>query len=128
MKRIIFLVVIFVSLAVVHGCRKSKSDIVYDRKYIKEIKELRKEIFLFMNRNYIPGGNYAISIKGKTIYSEGLGQASTDLEVPVTRKTKFRIGETTEILTALTFRLMAEKGILDPDSSVYHYFPDFSKK
>ncbi|NCB07208.1 MAG: hypothetical protein EOM73_03480, partial [Bacteroidia bacterium] len=56
--QIIFLLAIFVGLT---NCKKSTSDRFYDRKYIKEIKEARKELFFYMTRNSIPGGSFAIA-------------------------------------------------------------------
>ncbi|MCD6355291.1 MAG: serine hydrolase [Prolixibacteraceae bacterium] len=66
--------------------------------------------------------------QGKIIYSEGLGEASRDLNVPVTLKTRFRTGEVSELFTSLIYQLMVEKGILNPDSTVQHYLPGFPPK
>jgi CubicO group peptidase (beta-lactamase class C family) len=123
--QIIFLLAILVGLS---NCKKSNSDRFYDRKYVKEIKEARKEIFFYMSRNFVPGGSFAIAKDGKLVYSEGLGLASNDLEVPVNRKTKFRVGPVTEIFTSLAYQRMVEQGILQPDSSIQYYLPDFPEK
>jgi CubicO group peptidase (beta-lactamase class C family) len=123
--QIIFLLAIFIGLT---NCKKSNTDRFYDRKYIKEIKEARKEIYFYMTRNFVPGGSFAIAKDGKLIYSEGLGLASNDLEVPVNRKTKFRIGPVTEVFTSLAYLRMVDEGILHPDSSIQHYLPDFPEK
>ncbi len=93
MKRGIQLLILVAVLLGFSSCRKNQIDIVYDKKYIKDIKELRKEIAFYLQRNFIPGGSFAIARDGKFIYSEGMGLASKDLDVPVNRKTKFRIAE-----------------------------------
>ena len=123
--QIIFLLAIFIGLT---NCKKSTTDRFYDRKYIKEIKEARKEIFFYMTRNSIPGGSFAIAKDGKLIYSEGLGLASNDLDVPVNRKTKFRIGPVSEVFTSLAYLRMVDEGILHPDSAIQHYLPEFPVK
>lgn len=110
------------------GCAKKKTDILYDRKYIDQIKEVRKDAVNYLVMGNIPGGSFAISKDGKIIYSEGMGFASKDLEVPVTRTTKFRIGNVSECFTALIYQMMVEKGMLVPDSSVHFYYPDFPNK
>jgi CubicO group peptidase (beta-lactamase class C family) len=110
------------------GCAKKNKDILYDRKYIEQIKEVRKDAVNYLVMGNIPGGSFAISKDGKMIYSEGIGFASKDLEVPVTRTTKFRIGSVTECFTALIYQMMVEKGVLAPDSAVHYYFPDFPNK
>jgi CubicO group peptidase (beta-lactamase class C family) len=57
-----------------------------------------------------------------------MGLASKDLEVPATRETKFRIGEVSEIFTSFIYLRMVEDGLLQPDSSIQHYIPDFPEK
>ncbi len=110
------------------GCKKQKSDILYDKQYIKEIKEVRKEAIFYLARNFTPGGTFAVAKQGKIIYSEGIGLASEDLNVPVTRNTKFRIGQISELMTNMIYQKMIENGTLVQDSSVQFYFPDFPEK
>ena len=107
------------------SCEKKTNDILYDSRYKKEITEVRNEASTYLIINNIPGGSFAISIDGKIIYSEGMGLASKDLEVPATRKTKFRIGEVSELFTSLIYQMMVENGTLQPDSTIQHYFPDY---
>ena len=125
MKRGILIFTVLSIILGVAGCKKSKVDILYDKKYIKEIKEVRKDIGFFLARNFIPGGSFAIMKDGKIIYSEGVGWASQDLEVKVNRDTKFRIGEVSELFTSAILQLMIDNGTLHPDSTVQHYLPDF---
>jgi CubicO group peptidase (beta-lactamase class C family) len=75
--------------------------------------------------NNIPGASFAIAKNGKLIYSEGMGQASKDLEVPVTRETKFRIGVVSECFTSVMYQKLVEAQKLHPDSTVQHYLPEF---
>jgi CubicO group peptidase (beta-lactamase class C family) len=110
------------------GCRKQKTDILYKRSYIDEIKAARKDAIFYMTRNVVPGATFAIAIDGEVIYSEGMGLASNDLEVPVTRSTKFRVGEISELFTSLIYQKMIESQLLDPDSTVQFYIPDFPEK
>lgn len=116
-------------LIVPAGCRKSgEPERVFERRYLKVIKEARKEAFYYMVRNFVPGGSIALSIDGDLVWSEGIGQASTDLEVPATRFTKYRMGEISQVLTSLGYLRMAEAGLLDPDADVRHYLPGFPEK
>lgn len=129
MKRIIYLVF---SLSILLGftqCNKSNPDILkYDAKYTKKINKIRKQISYFLVRNYIPGGTFSISREGKTIYSEGQGWASKDLEVPVKRNTKFRIGEVSELFTSVIYVKLIEEGVIHPDSTVQFYLNDYPEK
>ncbi|HKL32054.1 MAG TPA: serine hydrolase domain-containing protein [Tangfeifania sp.] len=123
--KLFFLFVILFSFS---QCRKEKSDILYDRSYIDEIKAARENIRFYMASNYIPGGTFAIAKEGKIIYSEGIGLASKDLETPVNRNTKFRIGQLSSLLTNLMFHRMQKEGILHADSSLQFYYPEFAGK
>lgn len=111
------------------GCsREKKQERVFDRKYLKVIKEARQETFFYFTRNFIPGGSIAVTINGKLVWSEGFGEANTDLGVPVSRTTKFRMGKISEVLTTLAYRRMAENKVFDPEESVSKYLPDFPEK
>ncbi|HSO86564.1 MAG TPA: serine hydrolase domain-containing protein [Draconibacterium sp.] len=125
MKRGFQLLILTAILISFLNCEKKANDILYDSRYKKEIAELRKEASLYLMLNNIPGASFAIAKEGKIIYSEGMGLASKDLEVPATRKTKFRIGEVSELFTSLMYQMMGENGTVHPDSTVQHYLPDF---
>lgn len=124
-KSVFIYLILFSILTAFTRCNNEKRDIIFDNTYREEIKEARNKQFLFMAGNRVPGASFAISVDNEIIYSEGLGLASKDLNVPVTRKTKFRIGEVSELFTSLLFHLLTEKGMLHPDSAVRHYLPDF---
>ena len=123
----LFYLILISALFSYTGCRQKKRDIVFETKYKEELKKVREKEFLFMATNQVPGASFAIVKNGELIYSEGLGMASKDLNVPATRKTKFRIGQVSELFTSLMYFLMVEEGILHPDSTVSHYFPNFPK-
>ena len=128
MKQVVQFFILFFVVVTLTNCKKADNDILYDKKYIKEIKQVRKDFALYMRTNFIPGGQIAIAKNGKLIYSEGIGLASTDLEVKVTRDTKFRVGGLSEIYTTLMYLKMVEDGTLIPDSTIQHYLPDFPRK
>ena len=125
MKPAILLLILATPLLFFSNCERKTNDILYDSQYKKEIAEVRKEASLYLMINNIPGASFAISKEGKIIYSEGMGLSSKDLEVPVTRNTKFRIGEVSELFTSLIYQMMVENGTLHPDSAVQNYIPDY---
>lgn len=128
MKHIFQILVLLIIVLTFTNCEKRSSDLLYDKKYIDEIKATREKMAFYLGRNSIPGASITISKNGKIIYSEGYGLASKELEVPALRTTKFRIGELSELFTSFIYLQMLEKGILHPDSSVQYYFPDFPEK
>lgn len=128
MKQRILIFILLALLTSLTNCKKNNADIIYDKKYIHEIKEIRKEISFYISRNFIPGGSFSIYKDGKLIYSEAMGYASKDLEVLASRNTKFRIGKVSEVFTSLAYQMMIEDGTLHPDSAVQAYIPDFPQK
>ena len=128
MKRgVLFLIILSIVLSVTN-CKKSTNNIIYDKKYIEPIKAAREQLGFYMARNLIPGASIAVIKNNQLIYSEAMGQASKELEVPAKRETKFRIGELSELFTSFIYLRMVEEGILHPDSSIQHYLPDFPEK
>ena len=129
MKKIIQYILLTFILLIFSHCEKTESEkVYYDQNYISEIKNARKETVFFTARNYIPGATLTVAKNGKIIYSEGWGFASKDLEVPATRKTKFRIGNLSELYTSAIYLKMVEDDLLHPDSTVQHYLPEFPEK
>jgi len=128
MKQVFSLSLLLILVVSFGGCRKQKTDVLYERSYLDEIKAARKDAIFYMTRNVVPGATFAIAKDGEVIYSEGMGLASTDLEVPVKRSTKFRIGEVSELFTSLIYQKMIESQLLHPDSTVQFYLTDFPEK
>ena len=121
-------VVLFLILYGFTACSKKEKERIFEREYLEPIKNARHELTLHLFRNLIPGGSIAVMIDGELVWSEGIGYASKDLEVPASRHTKYRIGEISQIMTALGYNLLVEKGELHPDSSVQYYLPEFPEK
>ncbi|MFV0593745.1 MAG: serine hydrolase domain-containing protein [Draconibacterium sp.] len=128
MKQNRFIVLLVIIAFGFTNCQRSKPNIYYQKKYVKEIKQARKEAGFFISRNFIPGSSVAIFLKNELIYSEGFGLASTDLEVPVTRKTKFRIGDLSELYTSALYLKLLDEGLLNEDSAIQKYYPQFPEK
>lgn len=117
------------SLVMITSCKRSDEPVrILDRKYREVIRESRDEAIFYMARSNMPGSSLAVSLKGKLIWSEGYGLASTDLDVPAGRFTKYRIGEMSQILTALAYHILVEEGKLDPEATVQQYLPEFPDK
>ena len=127
MNRFFSITIAVVVLLLLGACEKKQGDIIYDKSYIDEIKLARKDIASYIIRNDIPGANFAIAKENKIIYSEGIGLASKELNVAMTRENKLRVGDVSQIFTCLIYLKLVEDGVLHPDSSVQHYIPDYPK-
>ena len=114
------------------SCNKNENNSAFQpilkSKYRKPIIQCRKTIYSYLNTSFIPGVSVAVSLNGETIWSEGMGCASLEFNVPVNRATKFRIGNTTEMFTAYIIAKLHEQGKLNIDSSFFKYIPEFPAK
>ncbi len=75
-----------------------------------------------------PGVSIAVARGGRLVWSEGIGCADLEQEVPVTPITRLRIGSVSKPLTSVLLGLLVEEGRLDLDAPVQTYVPDFPRK
>lgn len=125
MKGILNILLSF-SLFAFFSCNKStiNNGEIYSKEYKKEIFESRKDLSLHILSNEVPGMSLAVAVDNEIVWSEGLGLASIELDVPTTPETKFRIGGVTKMFTAAVFAKLAEEGKIDPEKSVRDYLPE----
>ncbi len=71
----------------------------------------------------IPGASLAVVEDGRTVHAAGFGTDGRGN--PVTAETPFWIGSNTKSITALAVMQLAEDGVIDLDSPVRRYLPDF---
>jgi CubicO group peptidase (beta-lactamase class C family) len=81
-----------------------------------------------MTRTLAPGASVAVSREGRLVWSQGIGSADLELQVPVSTTTRLRIGSVSKPLTAAALGALVEEGRLDLDAPVQRYVPDFPKK
>ena len=81
-----------------------------------------------MRRSGIPGSSVTVMRGGRVVWSEGLGVADVENNLPVTNLTRFRIGSVSKSLTAVAVALLVESGKLDLDAPVQRYVPAFPQK
>jgi CubicO group peptidase (beta-lactamase class C family) len=92
------------------------------------VARARAIIEVGMLQSLAPGAQIAVSRAGRTVWSESFGCADVELDVPVARDTRLRIGSVSKPLTAAALGLLVEEGRLDLDLPVQAYVPDFPKK
>ena len=78
----------------------------------KSILQIDTEVVNFMVKYNIPGMSVAISKNRKMVYAKGYGFANKSTAEEVTTKTLFRIGRTSELLTAIAIMKLMEDGKL----------------
>ena len=110
--------------------------------YAKEIQTARRETLEICDHEMLgnsdsainnkvgrpPGISVAVAVDGKLVWAEGFGFADIEQCVPVTPKTKFRIGSTSKPLTSAGTALLYDQGLLDLDAPIQRYVPTFPDK
>lgn len=73
----------------------------------------------------VPGMSAAVSKKGKIIWSGTVGYMDADEKRPVDVQTNFRIASVSKLFTAALVLKLAEDGVLDLDTDIKTYVPDW---
>lgn len=81
-----------------------------------------------MARTLAPAVSVAVARDGRLLWSQAIGCADLELQVPVSTTTRLRIGSVSKPLTAAALGLLVEQGRLDLDAPVQKYVPDFPQK
>ncbi len=123
----IFVLLLFGSII---SCRQKPADssVVQSGKYRKSLKEAYQKVGLFCTSNFIPGVTVAVSIDNQLVWADGFGYSNYELKVKASPAHKFRIGQLTELITALTAAKLQEEGKLRLDKPVAEYLPEMTKK
>jgi CubicO group peptidase (beta-lactamase class C family) len=78
-----------------------------------------------MRKQHIPGMAIAIVDDNQVVWSEGFGYTDWDCKTPVTADTPFSIQSMTKSFTAAEVMLAVQEGLVDLDTPVSEYLPDF---
>ncbi len=117
---------------IVHGddpsAVRSQIDEPPDPTYIDAVERARPLVRAFMVEENLPGLSLAVGVAGEAVWAEGFGWADIDERLPVTPKTRFRIGSVAMPMTATAVGLLHERGLLDLDAPVRDYVRSFPEK
>ncbi len=76
----------------------------------------------------LPGMTIAVAKASAIIWSAAYGFEDIALQVPMSHKTKMRIGSISKAMTSIGLGVLIDKGAIDVDQYVNNYFPDFPEK
>lgn len=111
------------------SCSRKNPDpsVVHSLKYRSCLKEGYEKVGLFYHANIVPGLAVAVSIDNKIVWADGFGYSNFELKTKVSPTHKFRIGQLSEMITALTAAKLHEEGKLPLDKPVSEIIPQISK-
>lgn len=96
--------------------------------FAEEIRDARAMVLQDLEEQDYPGIAIAVSIGGKSVWSEGFGYADLEQRVPLWPTSRFRIGSISKPFTAAAVARLFEDGRLDVDAPVQQYVPYFPEK
>ena len=142
------LAIAFLPQVAITQCRNAaiqeseKQTLIADPEYSKQIQLARRAALEIYDHGFLgnsgsainnkvgrpPGMSIAVAVDGKVVWAEGFGLADLEQCVPVTPKTKFRIGSTSKPLTSAGVMFLHDQKRLDLDAPIQRYVPTFPPK
>src|SRR5690349_2477875 len=101
---------------------------VHDERYVGAIEEARQRAHALLIDANLPGLSVAVARDGAIVWTEGVGWADLEDHVPMTPRTRFRLGSVSKTLTAAAVAVLYERGRIDLDAPVQTYVPAYPRK
>jgi CubicO group peptidase (beta-lactamase class C family) len=98
------------------------------RAFDEAVERSRRVVADWQRDHHIPGSSVAVAMDGRVVWSEGFGWADLEQHVPVTPRTRFRIGSVSKMFAAVALMRLVEQGRIDLDAPIHQYVPDFPRK
>lgn len=92
---------------------------------VEHVQLLARNLIVAEN---LPGLSIAVAVDGELAWAEALGWADLRERVPITPRTRFRIGGVSKPITAAAVGLLHQRGLIDLDAPVQEYLPGFPEK
>jgi CubicO group peptidase (beta-lactamase class C family) len=97
--------------------------------YLTGIQQARAYADSLRHRLNLPGFSIAVAKNNDIIWSDGLGYADIDRQIPVDpATTSFRIGSVSKLITAGAALLLHQQGNLELNAPIKEYLPDFPEQ
>ncbi|HTO16392.1 MAG TPA: serine hydrolase [Edaphocola sp.] len=87
--------------------------------FVPQLASFDTAMLNLMNTYNVPGGQLAITYKGRLVYNRGFGLADTTLKDSVYPNNLFRIASVSKTVTSLACMKLFEEGLLDLDAKVF---------
>ena len=128
--RLLLLLLLFPSVTFAQKITFPKGDLPVSGKENTDLAPLDELMRKFVQDNQIPGASFAVSRKGKIVYSRGFGYADLESKSAVQPDSLFRIASVSKPITAVAILHLIEGGKLkldDPAFSKLKYKPFLEK-
>lgn len=92
------------------------------------VGEGRRIVRAALAEHSLPGVSVAVGVGGAIVWAEGIGWADLDRRVPVSPRTRFRIGTASTALTSAAVGLLLQQNRLKLDDEIQAFVPEFPAK
>jgi len=110
------------------ACSARSANCKSDKSYDEAITKCRRHVQSSTLRYGVPGAVVAVAVDGRVVWSEGIGLADVENNVPCTKDTVMRIASISKSLTAVAIAKAWQQGKLDLDAPIQNYVPSFPEK
>src|SRR5262249_47227017 len=101
---------------------------VADSRYSAAIDASQRLARALVVEDNLPGFSVAVAMDGQILWAEAVGWADIERRIPVTARTRFRLGSVSKTLTASALLLLHDRGRVDLDAPVQTYVPAYPQK
>ena len=98
------------------------------REWAGAVERGRRIMRAGLTEQNLPGLSVAVGVAGDVVWAEGFGWADVENRMPVSPRTRFRIGTASTALTSAAAGLLLEEGRLKLDDEIQTYVPEFPKQ
>ncbi|MBS3741969.1 MAG: serine hydrolase [Candidatus Cloacimonetes bacterium] len=95
------------------------------QKLEEKLKSLHTFIDTTMDKWHVAGLSVAVVKEDSILWAKGFGYRDYEEKVPVNSQTLFPIGSSTKAFTSFAAGLLVDEGLLDWDTPIHEYMPDF---
>ena len=125
--RRVYSVAAFVAIFALAANAQSGTRVLSPR-YPDAIRAGQASVREFLRASAVPGLSVAVGVRGQVVWSEGFGYSDLEQRVPVTPRTRFRLGSVSKVLTVAAIARLYQEGRLDLDAPIQKYVPTFPDK
>lgn len=87
--------------------------------YVPQLARFDAAMLDLMSTYHVPGGQLAITYKGRLVYNRGFGFANTATQDSVYPNSIFRIASVSKTITSIACMKLFEQGLLDLNAKVF---------
>jgi len=101
---------------------------VYDSAYHEQITKAREQLFRLLHERQTPSISIAVSLRGKTVWSETVGYSDLEQKLPATCTTMYRTNSVSKLFTSALAARLSERGKFSWDEDIRNYVHEFPDK